>query len=273
MKQLLRAAAWLALCSSAACRPETPATEQAKPPEKATPPPDTASAPPTPTRPVPVRAPGSPDTLRLPGGQVGLLLRVSGGAFDKLPFGGLPDLPNDPTSEQLPAGQGRVTRQGLSLLLRPAQGPEVRLASTPDAQFTLQNGEGVKYMYWSSLPAAHQWVVRAWYWESVGTVLVDQRTGRHVELMGAPVASPDGRLVLLTSPGLGGGDQPNMLSLVQVEATGPRLLWQIEPNDWEPVEARWLAPDRVVLKRRHALPDGSMADDAPVSYDLLTLPH
>ena len=32
-------------------------------------------------------------------------------------------------------------------------------------------------------------------------------------------------------------------------------------------------PRRVVLMRRHALPNGSMADDAPVTYDELTLPR
>jgi hypothetical protein len=184
----------------------------------------------------------------------------------------LPELTNDPSTERLPANQGRVRRQGLALLLRPAQGPAVRLASTPDAQFTLQNGEGVKYMYWGSLPTAHQWAVRAWAWEASGTVLVDQRTGCHLdELPGDPVAAPDGRLVLLISPGLGGGDQPNALNLVQIDAAGARLLWQLEPTTWEPA-ARWAAPNRVVLMRRHTLPDGSMPDDARVSYDELTLP-
>jgi hypothetical protein len=194
-------------------------------------------------------------------------------AFNQLPVGGLPDLPNDPSAEHLPADQGRVRRQGLGLLLRPAQGPEVRLASTPDAQFTLQNGESVKYMYWGSLPAAHQWAVRAWAWEAAGTVLVDQRTGRRLEeLPGDPVAAPDGRLVLLISPGLSGGDQPNALSLVQIDSAGAHLCWQLEPTTWEPAAARWAAPNRVVLLRRHALPDGSMPDDARISYDELTLP-
>jgi hypothetical protein len=186
----------------------------------------------------------------------------------------LPELANEPAAEHLPAEQGRVTRQGLVLRLRPAQGPEVQLTSTPDAQFTLQNAAAVRYMYWGSLPAAHQWVVRAWAWESAGTVLVDQRTGhRLAELPGDPIAAPDGRLVLFLSAGLGGGDQANILSMVQIEPTGARLLWQIEPTTWEPVEARWLTPNHVMLKRRYALPDGSLADDAPVTCDELIFPR
>lgn len=262
MKLFPRATALLALLATAACRPETPATEQATPPAGA------ASA----AAPTPATAPatGPTDTLHLPSG-VTQLRPATAAAFNQLAAGGLPDLPNDSTAEHLAPTQGRVRRAGLDLLLQPAQGSVVKLSSTPNAKFTLQNGEGVKYMYWGSLPAAHQWVVRAWYWESAGTVLVDQRTGRHVELMGDPVASPDGRFVLLTSPGLGGGDQANMLTLVEVEATGPRLLWQREPTTWEPAEARWATPTRAILQLRHTDAEGSIADDAPVSYAELNL--
>ncbi|TPG66541.1 hypothetical protein [Hymenobacter nivis] len=264
MKKSSRLAVLL-LLASAACRPDAPATEQAATPAAAPVPaalPSVAASP---------AAPGPTDTLHLPGERVAQLHPSTVAAFNQLPASSLPELANEPEAEPLPASQGQVRRQGLDLLLQPAQGSAAKLASTPDAEFTLQNAKGVKYMYWGSLPAAHQWVVRAWYWESVGTVLVDQRTGRYVELMGEPVASPDGRFVLLTSPGLGGGDQANLLTLVEITADGPRLLWEREPTTWEPVAARWAAPGRVLIERRHTLADGSMADDARVTYDELTV--
>ncbi|MBO2012956.1 hypothetical protein [Hymenobacter negativus] len=221
--------------------------------------------------PVTAKAPGSPDALYLPGGQVGQLRKIPADAFDRLPFGGLPDLPNDSTSEHLPAEQGRVTRQGWSLL-RPAQVTEVRLAPTPDAQFTLQNAKGVKYQYWSSLPAAHQWVVRAWYWESDGTVLVDQRTGRQVGLVPPrglarwpPSAAHQPRTgrrrpTQQAEPGASGSHRgaPAVADGTHHLGAGRSPLGR---------------PYRVVLMRRHALPDGSMANDAPVTYDELTLPR
>jgi hypothetical protein len=213
------------------------------------------------------------DTLHLPGGQVTQLRPSNAAAFNQLPTSGLPDLPNDPAAERLAAAQGKVRRQGLELFLQPTQGGEVKLSSTPDAKFTLQNADGVKYMYWGSLPAAHQWVVRAWYWESSGTVLVDQRTGRRLELIGDPVPSPDGRLVLLTSPGLGGGDQANLLELVEIDATGPHLRWRREPTAWEAEEARWIAPNRAILKLRHLNGQGEMPEDAAVTYAELALPR
>jgi hypothetical protein len=253
------------LLATSACRPDPAATEQ---PAKA-PTPTEAAAPSAPSA-----STAATDTLHLPGGQVAELRPTTAAIFNQLPASSLPDLPNDPAAEPLPTTQSKVRRLGLDLLLQPAQGGEVKFSSTPDAKFTLQNGEGVKYMYWGSLPAAHQWVVRAWYWEASGVVLVDQRTGRRLaELPGDPGAAPDGRLVLLTSPGLGGGDQPNALSLVQIAATGPRLLWQREPTTWEPVEARWASPTHAVLKLRHLNAQGEMPDDAPETYAELSLPR
>ena len=217
---------------------------------------------------------GTPaDTLHLPDGRVVQLRPTTAEAFNRLPGSPLPELFNDPKAERLTTTQGQVRRQGLDLLLHTAQRTDVKLSSTPDAEFTLQNADGVKYMYWGQLSAAHQWAVRAWYWESDGTVLVDQRTGRRLDVLGTPVPSADGRFVVLASPGLSGGDQANALSLVAIEADGPHLLWQREPTTWEPQEVRWANPGIAVLKLRRADATGSVPDDAPASYVELPLPR
>ncbi|HEX8326661.1 MAG TPA: hypothetical protein VF629_03910 [Hymenobacter sp.] len=213
------------------------------------------------------------DTLHLPGDQVIPLRPSSTEAFNQLPGNGMPEMVNQPDTEPLPSAQGRVRRQGLDLLLRPLRGNEVKLSSSPDAQFTLQNSGAVRYIYWGSLPAAHQWVVRAWYHESDGTVLVDQRTGQRLEAEGTPATSADGRFVLLASPGLGGGDQINALTLVKIDDAGPRLLWKREPTTWEPQEARWANPGIAILKLRHLNAQGEMPDDAPDAYVELPLPR
>lgn len=263
----LKIAALSLLLSHAACRPDTsPTNEKPATPSSASPAITSGSG-----AVGPPSAGSATDTLHLPGGQVLELQPSTAAAFNQLPASGLPELPNNPSAELLASAGGKVRRQGLDLLLQTAQGGEVKLSSTPDAEFTLQNAEGVKYMFWNSLPAAHQWVVRAWYWESSGTVLVDQRTGRRLELIGDPTASPDGRLILLTSPGLGGGDQANLLELAELDATGPRLRWRREPTTWEPQEARWASPGRAILKLRHLNAQGEMPDDAPETYAELDL--
>ena len=274
----------LLLLASAACHSDAPATEPAAPkvappaasvpaPEQAAPPADSVPAPKPSTATAASPAPPSlADTLHLPGGRVVQLRPTTAEAFNQLPTSGLQEISLDPEGERIepiPFSGGPIHRHGLDLLLQPAQGSVVKLSSTPDAEFTLQNGNGVKFIYWGNLATAHQWVVQALYWEEGGIVLVDQRTGRNIELTGDPVASPDGRFVFLTSFGLGGGDQPNLVSLVQIEAAGPRLLWQRAPETWAPVAARWAGPSRVIIERRHTLADGSMTDDAPVTYDEL----
>ena len=252
------------LLSLSACRPDQPATA----------PPTAAQLPTAPPTLADTTLAYPSDTLHLPGVVV-RLRPASAVAFNQLPFRGLPDVANDSLAEKPPlaATQGRVRREGLNLVLTPAEGPPVRLASTPPAEFTLQNSQGVRYQYQGSLPAAHQWVVRAWYWESDGTVLVDQRTGRRLEVPGNPVTSADGRFVLLTSPGLGSGDQPNALSLVQIDDDGPRLRWQREPTAWAPEAARWQNPGIALLRLRHADAEGSLPDDAPATYVQLPLPR
>jgi hypothetical protein len=224
------------LLSSAACRSDN-APAQEKP---AAPAPGHAATPDA------SPAANSADTLHLPGGQVVQLRPTTVEVFNQLPASSLPDLPNDPSAELLATAKGQVRRRGLDLFLQSEQGGEVKLSSTPEAEFTLQNADGVKYMYWGSLPAAHQWVVRAWYWESSGTVLVDQRTGRRLDLIGDPVASPDGGFVLFTSPGLSGGDQANLLELAEITAAhhlgargGPLGCPQPGSADASPHPGRW----------------------------------
>ena len=248
----------LALLATA-CRPDAPATEATHP-----------AAPPTATTASGAAVPaGNPtDTLHLPGSQVAHLQPSTAAVFNRLPADTVADISStDP--EPIDLTQLRVRRRGLDLRLQPTAGPLVKLSSVPDAQFTLQNSNAVRYQYLGSLPSAHQWVVRANYWESDATILVDQRTGRRLAQPGRPFASPDGRHLLLCSPGLGGGDQVNMLSLVRVEAAGPRLLWQREPTAWEAEEARWATSNRVLLRLRQA---AGLADDAPPVYVELTLP-
>jgi hypothetical protein len=243
----------------AACRPDAPATETAP---AAVPSATTAATG------LAASAASPTDTLHLPGGQVVRLQPSTAAAFNRLPADTVADAHStDP--ERFDATQLRVRRRGLDLRLQPTAGPLVKLSSVPEAQFTLQNNAAVRYQYLGSLPSAQQWVVRANYWESDATVLVDQRTGHHLEQPGRPFASPDGRHLLLCSPGLGGGDQANLLSLVRVDATGPRLLWQREPTAWEAEEARWASPSRVLLRLRR---EAGLQDNAPPVYAELTLP-
>lgn len=246
-----------------ACHPDAPATQQA-PAALATP---AAAVEPT----VAPAAAAPADTLHLSGGQVLRLLPGTVAAYNQAAADSLPELNADSPDQHMETTQGQVRRQGLDLLLTPARGLVVRLTSTPPAEFK-NNSTSVRYVYRGSLPGAHQWVVQAWFWESEGTVLVDQRTGSQLAVTGWPTASPDGRYVLLTSPGLGGGDEVNSISLVGITAAGPRLRWQREPTAYAPQRARWAGPNRALLQVERPDADGQLPNSPRPEYLVLTLP-
>lgn len=258
---------------SAACQPDSPTTQNTSGQNTTAPAP--ASSPQT----APAAASSSAagpvtDTLRLPTGRELLLRASSAAAFERLAATDIlpPEGSSADPDRDLTATRGRVRRQGLDLLLQPDQGSVVKLHTTPPAKFTIQNPDAVRYVYWGSLPQAHQWVVQAWFWESAAVILVDQRTGRQLEVPGRPAASPDGRYVLSTSPGLGGGDQVNSLSLVRISDAGPQLLWQHEPATWAPEQARWDGPGRAVLQISRADAEGQLPDPPRPEYVELTVP-
>lgn len=275
-----RLAAAALLLAGTACQPDKPnepATQSTALKPAATQP---AALPPTPAptaRPVPLGSadaarPTALDTLRLPGGQVAYLRPSTAAAFARLTGPDrLPELDANTPDQGLAQTQGRVRRQGSDLLLHPARGLLVRLRSTPEAAFQ-NDSASARYVYWGSLPGARQWAVKAWYWESDGLVLVDQRTGQQLALAGHPAASPDGRYVLATSPGLGGGDQINCLTLVEITPTGPRLRWQRELSHWAPERARWAGPRRVLLAQSRLDANGELPDPPRPTYAELELP-
>ncbi|WP_022826134.1 hypothetical protein [Hymenobacter norwichensis] len=244
MKSYLSPALLLLLAS---CQPDTPASNPAASAAPASASTTAAQASPT-------------DTLHVAdslGRQVGVLrLRPSTAAeFAKLPAGPLPTRPTDQENQStvsdapLPT-DGRVQRQGEQLVLRPAQGPAVTLTPVPSPDGP--EGNDNAYYYWGTLPQAHQWVVDVATDEGSGVLLVDQRTGRRTNLLGAPSISPDGRYLLSICEDVISGGTPTNLSVYNCGSGAPKLLWSRDLTAWGPRAARWRDARHVVLQRAHA---------------------
>lgn len=183
-------------------------------------------------------------------------------------------LPPEPEAHDnsLAGSQGRVLRQGSALVLRPAAGPVLTLRDTTDAAAFRRADLPRAFYYWGALPAAHCWVLDVRYHESSSTWLIDQRNGQRLEVEGPPLLSPDGRYLLSVSPGLGGGEQPNVIELYQLGAGAPRQLLRRELQHWAPDSARWAGPHTVRLQQRYPDDAGAAGDSAPVSYLEIELP-
>jgi hypothetical protein len=250
----------------ASCRPDQPAGN-ADAPQSPTAPSTTASAP-----------TGTLAVADSVGRRLAVLqLRPSTqGAFAKLPAGSLPARPSDDERPEtlthipdapLPPGGG-VQRQGKLLILHPAQVPAVTL--TPAAvSDECPAGNDLAYAYWGSLPLVHQWVIDVVTDESPAVLLVDQRTGRRTNLLGAPSVSPDGRYLLSVCEDVTSGGTPTDLSLYRCGSGAPQR--------WGPRAARWRDARHVVLLQAHpnAGPEADVATAAtrvPLTYAELALP-
>jgi len=261
----------------ASCQPDQPASTPAAPQS-----PPAASAASAPTV-VPT------DTLAVAdsaGHWAGILpLRASTkAAFVRLPAGPLPARPSD---DERPASlshvpdaplptDGRVQRRGNLLILQPAQGPAVTLKPEP-ASADGPEGKNIGYYYWGSLPQVHQWVIDVATDEGPAVLLVDQRTGRRTNLLGAPSVSPDGRYLLSVCEDVTSGGTPTDLSLYRCGSASPQLVWSRDPQRWGPRAARWRDARHVVLLQAHPDPDpeadvATAATQVPLTYAELELP-
>jgi hypothetical protein len=215
------------------------------------------------------------------GHRVGILrLRPSSqAAFAKLPAGPLPTRPSDQENQTtipdapLPA-DGRVQRLGKQLVLHPAQGPAVALAPVPSPDGP--EGNDNAYYYWGSLPLAHQWVIDVATDEGPAVLLIDQRTGRRTQLLGALSTSPDGRYLLSVCEDVTSGSTPTNLSFYSCGSGAPQLLWSRDLTDWGPRAARWRDARHVVLQQAHADADpnadvATAANRVPLTYAELEL--
>ena len=226
------------------------------------------------------------DSVGRPVGVVRLLPSTKA-AFDQLRTTELlPLRPSDREEAAVASGQpvpanldaplptdGRVQRRGEALVFRPAQGPAVTLQPVPSSPDGPE-GNDIGYYYWGSLPQAHQWVVDVVTDEGPAVLLVDQRTGRRTNLLGAPAVSPDGRHLLSVCEDVASGGTPTEISLYRVDGPAPQLVWQRNLVDWGARHARWLDARHVVLEQAHADPGGDVVAGTrmPLTYAQLELP-
>lgn len=211
------------------------------------------------------------DAFGLPGEQIAELRPATAVAFARLDSASsLAATLGDTADRPLPAS---VRRVGRSLLLSPSAGPMVRLRTTLTKLYASEADHSRRYQYLGSLPAAHQWAVLESEWAATRTLLIDQRTGRRLAVSGSPAASPKGSFVLAASTGRAACSECfNGLSLVRIDPSGPRLLWQRELAATMPVRARWAGPGRWLLQALRPAPagDSTSSDDTP-QYDYLEL--
>ncbi len=137
------------------------------------------------------------------------------------------------------------TGQTLSLALRDGKQKEF-------ADRVTQDDSTIRYAFRDYFRPQGLFVMCRQFYEGGDHVVVDDRTGKAVELDAAPYLSPDGRRLLTASYDLAAGYVPNRLRVYELKGTTLLEQYSIEPMEWGPADADWLddntiAFDRVVL--------------------------
>jgi hypothetical protein len=205
------------------------------------------------------------DTLLMADGSVLRLQLAQAGDWAKAAPNPLPATPDSLETRALTPTGGRVVREGIELRFKAAKEPAVVLRND-----TSDTESAVGYSYWGSLPAAHQWVVFATFYESSGVVLIDQRTGRRTDTWGRPLVSADGSYILTYNADLEAAFDPTGMQLFRIGAAGPKLVWQRALAHWGPADMRWLSQNQVVVKQDFGITEDGTRK-AP-RYVKLTLP-
>ncbi|UYZ61734.1 hypothetical protein [Hymenobacter weizhouensis] len=137
----------------------------------------------------------------------------------------------------------RVRRTGRALRLRPTAAPEVRLVNNP-----VEDDRHVAYEYLASLPEVKQWLISVHLYEGGYYLLVDQRNGRHTQLMAPPAVSPDGRHFVCGNSDVLARFEPSGLQLWSAEGSAPHLLWERQ-TEWGCTNPRWLDNKTILFEQ------------------------
>ena len=155
-----------------------------------------------------------------------------------------PDPPGDPErclrrveASLLSAAAGRARRAGARLeLLAPAGGTLAAFSDRAE-----EGDEFVRHRYGGWLAPVGQHVVLADLYEGGAVIAVDGDSGRSAELLGYPVASPDGEWVAAMNTDLVAAYTESGVQVWRVTAAGLELEWGLDGGGrWGGADPRWL---------------------------------
>jgi hypothetical protein len=105
------------------------------------------------------------------------------------------------------------------------------------------------YTYLGYLKNTHTHMVKVQLYEITEWLLVNDN-GKHLELWGEPLFSPDMKHVASSCMGIEyGGGQPNIIQLLAWQNGEWREVWHLEPKTWEPYRIAWLSPNTLLLSK------------------------
>ncbi|WP_046245128.1 hypothetical protein [Hymenobacter terrenus] len=145
----------------------------------------------------------------------------------------------------LKKANGRIT-------IPTTKGPKVFKDVIVD-EVALQKGIGEEetliHDYLGFLPEFHCHLLKLSYYETSEYLMIDE-AGRQITLCGEPIFSPDMRYIVASSQGIEyGGGQANVIELLELQKSGLRQIWKLEPKTWEPYRVCWASATALLLSK------------------------
>ena len=203
-------------------------------------------------------------------------LRVGNGLVLHLRPGSKSDFAPEPRSAEpyseariiRQAGNGRVSRSGHTLVVRPYNGNELRFS---DDTYQIRKDENeetdTRCHFGGSLPGRPYWLVDSLQWERYQPFLINKNSGLATLLAYEPAISPNRQRLFVATPGLDRESSLNGLQLLAVSNQTVNSLWTRALANWQPQRVRWLDNRTIAIEQVRFEPQES------TTYIRLILPN
>lgn len=190
---------------------------------------------------------GPDDTLHVGNG---LVLHLKPGSKSDFAAGPRNPAPYSEASTIRREGDGRVSRIGHTLVVRPFNSPTLRLSDDTYQMRKDENEEMDTHCQFSgSVPGRPYWIVDSLQWENFQPFLINKNSGRTTSLSYDPEISPNRQLLFVATPGLDIESSNNSLELLTISDQQVKLLWTRTIRNWQPQQVRWLDNHTVAIEQ------------------------
>jgi hypothetical protein len=143
-------------------------------------------------------------------------------------------------------GDGRISRVGHTLVVRPFHGRELRFTDRKDSTDEMGN---VECRFLGGILGRPYWLADSALWEHTQPFLINKQSGRLTPLPYDPDISPNRKLLFIASPGLDSPATDNAIQLWSISDQTATLLWARRLQQWQPQQVRWLDNHTIAIEQ------------------------
>jgi hypothetical protein len=107
----------------------------------------------------------------------------------------------------------------------------------------------IEYKFLQSYNSIDYWLIRLYYYEGSGYLLLDKETGEKIDIYGEPKFSGNKNYFFTSSFDIEATYDPNGFELYQLVKGKAKRLWRKDIDDWGPSGMKWINDSCVVIEQ------------------------